>query len=1021
MMNRLYARIKKFYIRAIRCINGTKGAISLFLAVLMVPFASVTGVLLDAARLNSAVALFDEALCNASNSTLGTYDTFLRDRFGLLAISQDPSKVGRAGQGYTAQDLINETFQKYMEECGFVLSSTYEDVETSATGVYPLSDPNVLMSQVLEYSKYTVPAKLVDEGLQIDNIINTFTKDLNIVSKALDTGSSLFKMGGAGMDCETAFNKLLTEFDEYNAAKTDYNAGYTNFEKSANAYNSVLYNRTVALNRCRNVLQGKETTLQTKTAERDNAKSKVQHILNTINSLENQKDVNGNPVDNSKLIENITEANEEALQPYYDAEAAYETAKSERDAAQSDLERTEQDYETKVNDARSDLSTKKNEYCSSISGFATATQELGNAVSDAASKYVAMKNEGVTFLKNAVSTTLEATKLSAKGKEEQLKDQKKKAEEDLAELRKNNASQTDIDKKQAEIDQFDKDITAAKDEQTKISNGNTMSDAYYNAEKTYITSLEQLANEKLMKEFDDQYYALLDLEEKVERDYKIPQSYSSAPETTAYYTSYDISLTKENVEELLENALTDVVESSFIAFIKAAISFFDAIFNIELIYDPELTATIDKSLYSNIGGLPSESTKTSESPYAQADQELSEKYIESMKSFTDNGEWPEDKDPFQQISDSIQAELTNMGEIVNSQWTIFNMFSKMWSIVESIGRIAKLFGELVVRLLACLGEYIYKHTLSAGYFAYNLANRTNYTSKSGLTGSYYKLNPTVANKTGASDTPQYTFYGAEAEYLIVGSDKEWINQTVVFGYVYLLRVVCGAPFVFANSEVATFAAEASAATAIIGGVGGYVVYILYCILEPLIDTVLLVNNATVPIIKSKIYLTPSGIPELLSKIIGMGFSQANKEKLYNKSAETIGALTKSNDTNYASTYKDAVSAYEKEKPGINTEGAMPDAVSKLTNSFVYTYTSKLFIIMLFVGNSTMAKRFADIVQMEATYNVAVDRKVGNDYVFDLHEAYTYVRASGQFEMTPFLSAADALGLIASERVVYRGY
>ena len=46
-------------------INGTRGVISLFLAILMLPFVSVGGALLNAARVNSAVAVFDEALCNA--------------------------------------------------------------------------------------------------------------------------------------------------------------------------------------------------------------------------------------------------------------------------------------------------------------------------------------------------------------------------------------------------------------------------------------------------------------------------------------------------------------------------------------------------------------------------------------------------------------------------------------------------------------------------------------------------------------------------------------------------------------------------------------------------------------------------------------------------------------------------------------------------------------------------------------------------------------------------------------------
>ena len=118
-----------------RCINGTKGVISLFLAILMVPFVSIAGALINAARVNSAIAVFDEALCNASNSTLGTYDEFLKSRFGLLAMAQN---TAAGGSGYSVENLISETFQFYMEQNLGALSNTFFDVSTTAAGVYQI-------------------------------------------------------------------------------------------------------------------------------------------------------------------------------------------------------------------------------------------------------------------------------------------------------------------------------------------------------------------------------------------------------------------------------------------------------------------------------------------------------------------------------------------------------------------------------------------------------------------------------------------------------------------------------------------------------------------------------------------------------------------------------------------------------------------------------------------------------------------------------------------------------------------
>ena len=70
-------------------IRGTRGAISLILALLMLPFYSLAAVLVEAGRYQSAVRTLDEALSVSAYSVLSDYDSSLKDRFGLLAVSQD--------------------------------------------------------------------------------------------------------------------------------------------------------------------------------------------------------------------------------------------------------------------------------------------------------------------------------------------------------------------------------------------------------------------------------------------------------------------------------------------------------------------------------------------------------------------------------------------------------------------------------------------------------------------------------------------------------------------------------------------------------------------------------------------------------------------------------------------------------------------------------------------------------------------------------------------------------------------
>ena len=72
-----------------RYINGVKGTIALFLAVLMTPFLTIAMLLVEMGRYNSAVSILDETLGVSSVSVLAEYDQYLQNRWGLLAVGQE--------------------------------------------------------------------------------------------------------------------------------------------------------------------------------------------------------------------------------------------------------------------------------------------------------------------------------------------------------------------------------------------------------------------------------------------------------------------------------------------------------------------------------------------------------------------------------------------------------------------------------------------------------------------------------------------------------------------------------------------------------------------------------------------------------------------------------------------------------------------------------------------------------------------------------------------------------------------
>ena len=135
-------------------INGTKGAISLLLAMLLLPFYSLAAVLVENMRYQSAVRTLDEVLGTASVSSLSKYDKYLKDRFGLLAVEQGDS-----------EGALTDSTLFYLEKNQLIDIAGIDMDRVSATGMYPLADTRVLRHQVEEYSKILVPSKLAADGL----------------------------------------------------------------------------------------------------------------------------------------------------------------------------------------------------------------------------------------------------------------------------------------------------------------------------------------------------------------------------------------------------------------------------------------------------------------------------------------------------------------------------------------------------------------------------------------------------------------------------------------------------------------------------------------------------------------------------------------------------------------------------------------------------------------------------------------------------------------------------------------
>lgn len=970
-------RISKFFHRYV---NGTKGVISILLALLMTPFITIAGVLINAARINSAIAVFDEALCNASNSTLGTYDDFLRSRFGLLAMSQTGTTVN--GTTYTPEELISETFQFYMQENLKVLSNTYTDAEVDAAGVYPLADTDVLTSQVLEYSKYSVPTKLIIDGLDLNDLIGELTSKLSSVTNILNTITDGINVGTALADAQTKMDALIDAITAANTARDNYENAYENFRTVVTQHNDLIDERNREVKKCEDAVATAQTNLTNAESRFGTAKTNYQWIIDEINRLANEKDSEGNPVDNSKKIAKLESDYEAELKEYREAEQGVKDCQAALNTAQTNLTNTINTYAQRISTKRTEVTQKRDTYAQKIGELAAAINTVKTATTQAQTAIQELSAAGTKFTKGVVTAvTTEANK---------------SVDEDIEEMKKNQSAAKDRGDNTAAYLWGDK-IDEAKQDKNDNSNTSTILNASLQTQSDAEKALVDFSNTSLEAAYDVIYNALIKLQGQV-KAISIPTGLDKMGDVTSYKYTYESVMTLESVKKLLSD-LADELDptkegSPFMDTVKAVAGFIKAIFKMPLIFDPTMNGTLDKGKYSVVGGLPSSLSQSSlKSGYADVDSAKSNYYKELLGAYSADGMSSGSVDTIESTIDSIIDNLDTLTK--NRKWSLGNVFTNLSEMFNAIVSIVSSLITLATKIIQVIATAVFQKALLAGYIAYNVPSRNNTDM---LTGTSASLD---ASGTG------YGFKGAELEYILIGGTSEIANQTSVFTIIYGLRILMDIPCVIPNQEVASIASAAGSATF---GVGTVIVYVLYFLAEPLVDTMIICNGESVPMFKTKLYLTPSGVVDLIGKFLKLKLSDDQKNTAY---AEVVKVMSLGQtDDDFPQNYADAVSSGISD-PSLGTDGGLK---AKAMETLEFDYTKTLLLLMMFWNSDTLTKRLADVIQMEATVKYG-----GANSTFRLSKSYTYLRASGRFTSTEFIRISDSEGLNSTERVVYRGY
>ena len=843
-------KVKKKFTKR-KMIKFAKGSISIFLCLLITPFLSLTLALVEYARYQQVVEQVGEIYELAGLSALADYDTYIHDRFGLLATSQD----GEVGSD--AKTLFEENINILGNQAG--LSNT------TISGKYALDNVETLKRQVVDFGSLNATAAVIHEDLGLDELIEKLKK-VEGFSDAMNTVDSLSE---ATTKVKEAVERLKELKDSLDSIVSQING------------------------------------IKSSAAELSEEISTFYHKLH----------------DNGINAENITD---EYLN---DIKDIYKKAKdlgliSKLDSLKTELGKAKERI-TKFKNAVSAAkeATKSIVKTNSVDKEGEKTKPVEEAITDILDK-----------LQGLVSDTMENIKKEITNTANNVIDEIKNTAFEMVGL----GYLKDITKVNKIINgQYN---LSKEDIQAIISAATTVKD---NANGDYVTYIKNKITEKLK--------------------------------------SVNIQNFSNNINNIVKEAsesLKESIKDGLVDLLTKLVNVVKNLFNLNVFYDPDLNAVVSIE-------------NPTESAYQDFLDTLNDLFndIENFKNPGGN---------------------TFFSRIIKALKAVADMFKH---IGELIGHIFKIVGDSLksIKNLASSAVHgdtksLYEKFLISGYMANNLPCRTDdgnefaFNPKTnrqqlqlkgqGLTGFSYNdiarpvatghlqavmstvsgtgfqsLNSKINEKSG---TEGNMFKGAELEYIRAGTKSEISNQAFCFLDIYFLRLMFDLVAVFADNEVRGIAAGAN--------IAAWVVYILYIVAEPFCDTVLLVNNQTVPLVRTRCWLTPSNSMNFIKRLSSAVLCEDLRNSL----------------TDYNSKASGSAGSASREEGGLLEKGYK---------------THMLLVLLTFVDTDLQISRLKDLINLEATEYY----RQNGEKEFNISKTYTAVNVSSTVTFYPFFDLGLASG------------
>ena len=209
-------------------IEKTKGAISIFLIIILLPMMTISALFVDAGRVELAKSVATSAGDLALNTALSNYDTDLKDLYGLFATAQDKDDLFSKLEDYYRASIMSAGVDENIasiyadkitnslknsnnpSETADLLNMQLTDFNVSALDNGNLANATVLKKQIVEFMKYRCP---INTGLSFITSLKSFSTLSDQTKLADDRNKYYTAKSDAMSNLEKAW-EALNEYDQ---------------------------------------------------------------------------------------------------------------------------------------------------------------------------------------------------------------------------------------------------------------------------------------------------------------------------------------------------------------------------------------------------------------------------------------------------------------------------------------------------------------------------------------------------------------------------------------------------------------------------------------------------------------------------------------------------------------------------------------------------------------------------------------------------------------------------------------